>query len=620
MKPPAIEGIGLPHPSDGTLSQAQHVFIEGNGLPQRWQQRSRFVVLETLFGLGNNFLATWQAWRQDPQRCTQLVFIAIEPNPLRAADMRRAHANSLANSPAAALAEQLMAAWPPLTSNIHRMSFEGGQVQLLLALGHVSAWLPELVAEVDAFYLDLDPVWQPRIFKALARLAAPGATLATRTSDSAVRSGLHTAGFELRKATPDITQATYAPTFTPRRAPSRVLRNPSASRHALIIGAGLAGCATACALAELGWSSTVFDRQAAPAQETSGNPGGLFHGIVNAQDGTHARFNRAAALQAQQAVQRALQQHAVAGAVQGLLRLDSGNPTDMHATLTRLGLPPDYVRAVSPAEASALSGMSLTQAAWFYPGGGWVQPHGLAQAWLTQAAGRTQFRANTSVAQLRKMGSHWQLLDAHHQLIEQAEVVVLANAGDALRLLGNPPWPLEPVRGQISLAQAGAVALPRIPIAGAGYLLPPIDGHAVFGATAQPGDMDASVRDTDHGANLAQLSRLVGRPIELPASTLSGRTGWRWVAPDRLPLIGAVPSAHTQGLERPLDQPRLVPRMEGLYVMTGLASRGITWSALGAQTLAALIAGAPVPLEASLLDAIDPARFISRAVRRAGVL
>ena len=65
-----------------------------------------------------------------------------------------------------------------------------------------------------------------------------------------------------------------------------------------------------------------------------------------------------------------------------------------------------------------------------------------------------------------------------------------------------------------------------------------------------------------------------------------------------------------------LDQPRFVPRRRGLYLLTGLGSRGITWSPLAARTLAAWIAGSPLPLEASLLDAVDAARFASRAARQ----
>ena len=53
----------------GAEGQARHVFLGGNGLPERWQGRDRFVVLETGFGLGNNFLATWAAWRSRSPRC-----------------------------------------------------------------------------------------------------------------------------------------------------------------------------------------------------------------------------------------------------------------------------------------------------------------------------------------------------------------------------------------------------------------------------------------------------------------------------------------------------------------------------------------------------------------------
>ena len=64
------------------------------------------------------------------------------------------------------------------------------------------------------------------------------------------------------------------------------------------------------------------------------------------------------------------------------------------------------------------------------------------------------------------------------------------------------------------------------------------------------------------------------------------------------------------------DQPRFIARHTGLAVCTALGSRGITWAALCAQVLAAQVTGTPVPLEASLLDAIDPARFAVRALRQ----
>ena len=66
---PYSEAFGdVYHSASGGLAQARHVFLTGNDLPGRWAGRERFVIFETGFGLGLNFLATWHAWRRDPAR------------------------------------------------------------------------------------------------------------------------------------------------------------------------------------------------------------------------------------------------------------------------------------------------------------------------------------------------------------------------------------------------------------------------------------------------------------------------------------------------------------------------------------------------------------------------
>ncbi len=570
------------------------VLLNGNDLPERWQDRERFVILDTEFGLGQRFMATLQAWRDDPRRCARLVVIALQPRPLVAAEVH----------------ETLRHAWPAQTPDLHRVTFEAGRVELLLAPGDAALWLRELVAEVDAFCiggeLPADPL---RFGKALGRLAAPGATLAAEVMTDALRAHLTSVGFEVGE-----TSARFAPAFAPRRAPSRGGTPDPVERHALIVGAGLAGCAAAWALAEQGWRSTLLERRPQIAAEASGNPAGLFHGIVNAQDGLHARFNRAAALAAHAAVQVALDR-GVAGSASGLLRLEASFDVGrMRAVLQHLGLPPEYVQALAAAEASERAGIALAQPCWFYPGGGWVRPTALARTFLDRAGASTELRAGTDADRLERSATGWRVLDARGALLAEAPTVVLANAGDALRLLDAPGWPIDSIRGQISIAPASRLAATRLPIAGSGYLLPAFDGAVMFGATAQSGDRDPSVRNADHALNLAQLARLLGHTSNLQPADLAGRTAWRCSAADRLPMIGAVPDPAAQGAR--LDQPRFVPRLPGLYVFTALGSRGITWSALGAQVLASCVTGAPAPVSASLLDAIDPARFVSRAVRR----
>lgn len=622
--PPAFDGID--HPRAGALAHARHVFLAGNGLPRRWQHRDAFTVLETSFGWGNHFLATWHAWRGDPIRCSRLTYLAVERHPLSHADMRAAHAAS----PWRERVDELLKAWPPLTHNLHVIPFDEGRVRLLLAFGDVQAWLPELAAEVDAFYLDgsapaANPaMWPARVFKALGRLAAPEATLAASAASRDVRAHLTTAGFDGPLGDGfggdrDVTQARFAPRFAPKRSLARRRPEAPTRKRALVIGAGLAGCASAWALAEHGWDCTLVERRDAPASEGSGNEAGLFHGIVNAQDGAHARFNRAAAMAARAAVVTALREHGAAGGVDGLLRLENElDATQMASMLERLGLPTDYVQAMSAAAASALCGVPLARPAWFYPGGGWVSPGGLARSFLARAGAHATLRCGLFVQQLQRTPSGWALLDAQGLVIDEASTVVIANAADATRLLPHLGWPVHRVRGQISGWPASAGAQPpctRLPIAGGGYLLPTVNDTVWFGATSQVGDDDPSARDTDHLANLARLGRLTLEPASVALSDLTGRTAWRCSAGDRLPIVGAVPDTSTVTGSVP-DQVRFVPRLPGLHVFTALGSRGITWCALGAQVLAAQVARAPVPLEASLLDAIDPARFVVRARRR----
>ena len=609
--------------------------LGASGLPGRWRGRERFVILAAGSIGARAFLAAWKLWREDPNRCERLHVIALGSRWPTAADLAAMALGDAADE----WLRQWPAAWPPLTANLHRLAFEGGRVQLLLNAADASTGLRAIVASVDSFLVaevgEARCVLSetPRAAKALARLAAPSATVAACRLDAAAWKGLQAAGFRVgarsSSAAGGITFACHEPHFAPKRPIGRHAASPPADKRVLIIGAGLAGCAAAWALAEQGWHSTVLERHSSIAAEASGNPAGLFHGIVNGQDGTHARFNRAAALEAQRAVATALADHRLRGAVRGLLQLVDAAQTvpEMRSLLERLHLPSSYVRATDVDEASAVAGLSLTRPAWFYPGGGWVEPRGLVRSFLERAGSAVDVRCGVEVVALRCDGSRWHVLAADGRVLDTAYTVVFANAGDALRLSGGA-WPVERVRGQLSMlsaAEAADIALPDVPIAGSGYLLPEVGGQLVFGATTASGDDDPTVRLHDHEQNLAQLARLapsVAAGVAIDPARLQGRTGWRWTSRDRLPLIGPVPrtggalSIATDSAVR-LDQPRFIPRETGLFMFTALGSRGITWCALGAQVLASSITGAPSPVEASLLDAVDPARFIVRSGRTA---
>ncbi|KND54110.1 tRNA (5-methylaminomethyl-2-thiouridylate)-methyltransferase / FAD-dependent U34 oxidoreductase [Candidatus Burkholderia verschuerenii] len=196
------------HSPAGALAQTRHVFLKGNGLPDAWRLKPAFTVLETGFGMGINFLATWAAWRSDIERSAALEFVSIEKYPFSADDLRRAHAAVIDDPYVMPLALQLADAWPPLVPGIHRLSFDSDAVGLTLIFGDIADALASLRAQAfiaDSLYLDgfapaRNPdMWTPSVMASLAALSSNETTFATYTSAGSVKRALRENGFEFRK-------------------------------------------------------------------------------------------------------------------------------------------------------------------------------------------------------------------------------------------------------------------------------------------------------------------------------------------------------------------------------------------------------------------------------------
>ncbi|MEY8877244.1 MAG: MnmC family methyltransferase, partial [Leptothrix sp. (in: b-proteobacteria)] len=189
----------------GAHAQPRPDFLAANDLPARWAGAARHVILATAFGAGHAFLATWAAWRADPQRCERLVYLAIEPHPLTAADLARTHPPR--GDASDALAAQLVAAWPLAMPDLHALDFDAGRVQLMLALGDLDEVLGGLHGEIDSVFLGgnaaTDPATMGRddVFKRIARLSRPGTRVAASGRAPALCRGLARHGFEVMPAT-----------------------------------------------------------------------------------------------------------------------------------------------------------------------------------------------------------------------------------------------------------------------------------------------------------------------------------------------------------------------------------------------------------------------------------
>jgi len=481
------------HSAAGGLEQARHVFLAGNGLPGRWRGRRAFTVLETGFGFGLSFLATWQAWRDDAQRGDRLHFVSIEKHPFEARDLERL----VRGLP---FGDELAARWPLLVPGLHRLEFEDGRVVLTLALGDVADVLPQLQLAADAIYLDgfapaKNPqMWEPRLLRHLGRLAAAGATAATWSVAASVRSALEGAGFRVEKrAGFGGKREMLAATLVPR---PKAAAPAAGTRTALVIGAGVAGAAVAERLAARGWGVTVLERRARPAMEASGNHAGVFHPIVSPDDSLFARFTRAAYLDL---LQRWPRLRGLRWDRCGVLQLarDARERASQERAIAALGYPAGY--AAFDARRGGL---------WF-PAAGWVRPTSLVDELLSRFEVQKIF--GREVQRLEFADDGWNAKDAAGATIASSSVVVLANAADALRLSPQPHVRLRRVRGQVT-------HLPAIPglahvVLRGGMALPGVDGVSVVGASYDVDDPDPAPRADSHAGNLERLAQvLVRRP------------------------------------------------------------------------------------------------------------
>ena len=558
------------HSADGGPAQARHVFLGGNELPARWARRERYVILETGFGFGLNFLVTWRAWQEDPQRCRRLHFVAVEKHPFALAELRALHERYPELQQEAAA---LHAVWPPLVSGAHRLEF--GDVVLTLFFADI-AILRDLRASADAIYLDgfapaRNPeMWTHQVMRALSRLAAPGATLATWSVAAPVRDALTATGFAVEK------RAGFAgkrEMLVGRNRKSVADPDFRKERKAVVVGAGVAGAAVCERLCARGWEVELHERHAEPAQEASGNHAGAFHPVLTPDDSIFARLTRAAFLYALPYWERLPGvQHDRCGVLQ-LARSDKELGSQREAVR---GLPPEYAQLVSREAASAHAGVPVAAAGLWFAQGGWIKPRTLVQAQLDACGVRLHRRFASTV-----------------QALPRAPVVVLANAAQAPKLCPVAHLRLRSVRGQLTYVPEDALEPPHVVVLRGGMVMPAIDGWCVAGATYDLEDPHAAVREEDHAGNLERLRAILGVEVRAP---VEGRVAFRAVTPDRLPVVGKI--------------------AEGVYGAFAYGSRGLVWAALAAELIACELEGEPLPIEGALASAMDPSRFRRRAVSR----
>jgi len=583
-----------------------------------WRGASCWRALDTCFDRGQGFLATWLHWRQDPQRPRVLHYVALCGSAPTADDLIDVGAN---HDDLRGLARTLASQWDGLRPGFHRFLLEGGQIILTMCVGDALSALRQQDFDADEIIvslsgatgptaLDLHSLWSA---KALASCCRRGTRLHGRLSSAATAEmalhHLRQCGFALdTQAASDQELALdglYDPPWTDARKRRRHQQALPIERCA-VIGAGLSGASVAASLARRGWQVTVFDQASNPAAGASGLPLGLVVPHVSRDDCTLSRLSRAGVrLLLQQA-----QQH-----------LRQGQDWGSTGVLTRQigSTPPMPWPAIDDAETGAAlddTRAALGEGLW-HAKGAWIKPAALVRAWLKEPG--VQFVGNAEVVGLRQAKGQWQLLDGSGAVLGCAERVVLANANGARRLIESAVQanaglnlPIErlpatqDLRGLLShglhqLTQVPESDFPKVPVNGAGAMvahIPTPQGSAWFmGSTYQPGWQTERSAQDNHLLNFEHLQQLLpplARLLEghFKKGEVQSWKGTRCVAADRLPLVGALKDSAAPGL----------------WLCAAMGSRGLSFSVLCAELLAARMGAEPLPVSARMARSLNALR------------
>ncbi|MDE0036966.1 MAG: tRNA (5-methylaminomethyl-2-thiouridine)(34)-methyltransferase MnmD [Gammaproteobacteria bacterium] len=511
----------------------------------------RFTVGELGFGTGLNFVVAARLAR------SRLHFISVERYPLTVDDVARSLAPWTTAFP---LARDLVAHYPPLVPGWHRRLFDEGRIQLSVYFGDVRDALAELAGQqrrgVDAWLLDgFAPrrnaaMWRRELFGAMARLSARRASVTTFTAAGDVRRDLASSGFEVHRVDQrPHKRHTTAGVFAGR---GRDFVPPTG---AVVLGAGLAGTATARALADKGIAAAIADDGEGIAAGASGIPAAVLRPRLSHVASTLASFRiHAFGFAAQRC--RGLPGVRTSGALQ---LPGPDNDPDKLGRIAQV-TPPAIAEYLDPGAASDRAGRVIREPVLFFPDGLTVDVRRLSEALC------------------HHRGIEITAASPEHPLSVVRATGFNIDGFDTLEVTG--------LAGQMD--RFGCTYPPLLPIVGDGTIVPAA-GSVWAGATYEYRPW--TTRDAT-SANAQRLQRVFG---SAPGRSIERFRGIRAVTSDRLPVIG-------------LDG--------GSWFNLGHGSHGTTTAILGAEIVASAIAGEVTPVTIDLLELVRPGRFRERQERR----
>lgn len=186
--------------TDGRL-ECDHVFIDGNGLKDRFLSETALTIGELGFGTGLNLCETWRQWKQLRRSDSQLHFVSFELYPMHASEIDRAlqHWPEINSE-----RQKLVELWPDKPSGTVTIELDN-QTRATIVCGDAAKNVTASSLNFDGWYLDgfapaRNPdMWSLDLMRAIFEKTARNGTFATYAAAGFVRRNLISAGFTVEK-------------------------------------------------------------------------------------------------------------------------------------------------------------------------------------------------------------------------------------------------------------------------------------------------------------------------------------------------------------------------------------------------------------------------------------
>lgn len=617
-KPASVDFDDIYYASDNGLDEVNYVFLKHNNLSSRFaslEDNDTFIIAESGFGSGLNFLATQDLWNKTVKSRAKLFFISFEKHPISPQDIRE-----ILNKFDSLDSADFLAQYYILLPGTQRLTFKNNVV-LNLNIGDIKDTISKYNFQADAWFLDgFTPsrngdMWTDFIVSNISRLSKTGTTFATFTASSSVKKTLQANGFNVIK---DKGYTKREMLYGICDKPNKIseikpwlvnYHNINIEKKVIIVGGGISGAATAYSLARRGYKVTIYEKNSDLGMEASGNYQAIVYGNFSGNYTPVLELNYSSYRYTNYLIKSLLTDkvdYAQSGVVQlahNTIRLKQQNQ------ILSSNVPEDFCHSLTQQEIENLAGIKINcSSGLYFPYGIWLSP----KAFISKLVNHPNItiKLNCTITNF-EFKNKW-VIETSTKDIDDAENIVLCNSHMLNQFSHTNSFNLRKTRGQISKIK-GNLGLKTI-ICGDGYITPNLNDLYTIGATFK-NENDLDVKITDHEENIQQLSNLINN-LNIALEDVTGQVSFRAHTNDYLPLVGPIADYkefmqcyQKLSLDANYKINTPCPYLPGLFINSHFGAKGMLFAPLCGEIIADYIDGTPSTISESLRQALHPHRL-----------